>query len=308
MSARPHDMIPAAVDLAGLEPLRTLRSRWPAWIGAALSVAMVIGLGHELFDAGLAGLRRSVPGDPAFYVAFALFYLGPPVFDFLIFRRLWAIPASGLAALFKKRVANDVVVGYSGEAYFYAWARARAPVVAAPFGAVKDVSILSGLAGNAITVAMVAVALPLARDLLTPDQFRTMLGSAGIALVASIPFVVFSRRVFSLPRADLMWVFGVHCLRLLLGSVFVALAWHFAMPGIAVGTWLLLAAGRLLVSRLPLVPNKDLIFANIAILMIGQDRALSELIAFVAAATLLTHVVLIAGFGIDALVRRSAAR
>ena len=307
MSTRARDLTPAAVDIAALEPLQTIRSRWPTLIGAALSIAMVFGLGHELLGAGLAGLRRSVPADPAFYVAFTLFYLGPPFFDFVIFRRLWGIPASGFAALLKKRIANDVVLNYSGEAYFYAWARANAPMVAAPFGAVKDVSILSAVAGNAITLGMVAIALPLARELLTPDQFRTVLGSAGLALVASLPFLLFSRRVFSLPRPDLWWVFGVHCLRLVLGSIFVALAWHFAMPSVTIGMWLLLAAGRLLVSRLPLVPNKDLIFANIAILMIGQDRALSELIAFVAAATLLTHVALIVAFGAWALARRRAA-
>jgi len=60
--------------------------------------------------------------------------------------------------------------------------------------------------------------------------------------------------------------------------------------------WLFLSAGRLLVSRLPLVPNKDLLFANFAILVIGQDRALSEMIAFTAALTLLVHAALIGAF------------
>lgn len=306
MGSRPQESMPAAIGIAGLEPLRTMRSRWPAIVGAVLSAAMVAGLAHALLGAGLAGLKRSVPGNPAFYIAFALFYLGPPWFDFVIFRRLWRIPFAGFAALLKKRVANDVVLGYSGEAYFYAWARAHAPMVAAPFGAVKDVSILSGLAGNAVTVAMVAVALPIAHGLLSTDEFRTVIGSAGVALAASLPFLLFSRRVFSLPRGDLWWVFRLHCLRLLLGSVLIAWAWHAAMPGVAMGMWLLLAAGRLLVSRLPLVPNKDLIFASIAILLIGKGQALSELIAFVAAATLLTHVALIAGFAVHALVHRRA--
>ena len=58
---------------------------------------------------------------------------------------------SGLIALHKKRISNEVLLGYSGEAYFYAWARQRSQMVAAPFGAVKDVSILSAIAGNAIT-------------------------------------------------------------------------------------------------------------------------------------------------------------
>lgn len=297
----------AGAELAGLAPLKTIRRRWPAIIGAMLTLAMIFGLARELFGRGLADLNRSVPASPWFYVAFGLLYMSPPFFDYVIFRRLWGIPWAGLVALVKKRIANDVVMGYSGEAYFYAWARTKAPMVAAPFGAVKDVSILSAIAGNAITLLMVAIALPLGRGLMTPDQFRTALGSAAITLAISLPFLLFSKRVFSLARGRLWWIFGIHCLRLMVGSFLIALAWHYAMPNVALGMWLFLAAARLLVSRLPLVPNKDLLFANFAILLIGQDRALSELIAFTAALTLLVHIVLIAAFSLHALATRRAA-
>lgn len=296
----------AAADLAGLQPLTTIRSRWPAIIGAVLTLAMVFGLARELFAAGLGGLTRWVPSSPAYYLAFALLYMSLPTFDYLIFRRLWGLPIGGLAALIKKRIANDVVMGYSGEAYFYAWARANAPMVTAPFGAVKDVSILSAIAGNAITLALVAVALPLGRSLLSPHDFRTALGSAAITFAISLPFLIFSRRVFSLPRRQLGWIFAMHCLRLLAGSFLIALAWHFAMPSVTLGMWLFLAAARLLVSRLPLVPNKDLLFANFAILLIGQDKALSAMIAGTSALTLLVHVLLIVVFGVHHLATRRA--
>lgn len=297
----------AGSDIAGLEPLKTFRSRWPAIIGAVLTLAMIAGLARELLDQGLAGLTRSVPHDPRFYLCFALLYMSPPTGDYVIFRRLWGIPVAGLVALIKKRIANEVVFGYSGDAYFYAWARARARMVASPFGAVKDVTILSAIAGNGVTLLMVAVALPFARDLLPPDIFRTVLGSAGITIAISLPFLIFSRRVFSLPRRTLWWVFMIHCTRLACGSVLIALAWHYALPGVSIAMWLFLAAGRLLVSRLPLVPNKDLLFANFAIVLIGQDQALSELIAFTAALTLVVHVVLILVFSGHAVMTRERA-
>ncbi|WP_443025583.1 hypothetical protein [Sphingomonas sp. PB4P5] len=277
-------------------------------IGALVTVAMVIGLGRELLGSGLAGLHRAVPDSPWFYVAFTLLYFSPPTGDWIIFRRLWGIPLiGGMIALLKKRIANEVVVGYSGEAYFYAWARARSHMVAAPFGAVKDVSILSAIAGNAITLAMIAVALPLGYHLLHASGYvPEIAGSVLVVLGTSLPFLVFSRRVFSLPRGSLWWVFMVHCLRLIAGSTLIAIAWHFALPSVPIGMWLFLAAARLLVSRLPLVPNKDLLFATFAILVIGQDQALSELIAFTAALMLLYHVVLIAIFGLHGLVRKAA--
>ncbi|WP_326525343.1 hypothetical protein [Sphingomonas sp.] len=294
-----------AGEIAALEPIDRARRRWPILLAGAITMLMLAGLARELLDHGLAALWSHVPSSPAFYLAFALLYMSPPTFDWLIFRRLWGLPAAGLAALVRKRVANEVVVGYSGDAYFYLWARARLKMVAAPFGAVKDVTILSAIAGNLITLAMLALALPIARGLLTPDQFRMVAGSAAVTLAISLPFLIFSRRVFSLPRPTLRWVFSMHCARLAFGSAMIAFAWHFAMPDVSLGMWLFLAAARLLVSRLPLVPNKDLLFANFAILLIGQGEALSDMIAFTAALTLAVHVAVMALFGLHAIVART---
>ena len=290
-------------DLAGLEPVQTLKRRWPMVIGAIVTLAMIAGLGRELFGSGLAGLSRAVPHNPLFYIAFALLYLAPPVGDFIIFRSLLGMPLSGLAALLKKRIANDVVLGYSGEAYFYAWARQRTHIVAAPFGAVKDVSILSAIAGNTVTLAMIALALPLGADLLAPGLLRTFETSAAITFAMSLPFLIFSKRVFSLPRPTLWWIFMVHTVRLISGTIFIAFAWHFARPEVSIGMWLILGAARMLVSRLPFVPNKDLLFANFAILLIGQDAALSELMAMTAALVLLVHIVLVGSFSLHGLLR-----
>lgn len=294
----------AAVAI-GLEPLRAAKKRWPAILGALVTALMVAGLAYELFGDGLDGLTRSVPRNPLFYLFFVLLYFSLPVGDYVIFRRLWSLPLAGLVALIKKRIANEVLFSYSGEAYFYAWARGRARNVAAPFGAVKDVSIQSAIAGNAITLLMMAMSIPLGHALLPDGMVETIGWSAAVIVATSVPFLIFSRRVFSLDRATLWWVFRIHVLRLVAGSVLIALAWDAAMPDVPVAMWLFLAAGRLLVSRLPLVPNKDLLFANFAIVLIGQGERLSDLMAFTAALFLLTHVALIAVFGAHHLLTRS---
>ena len=290
----------AAVELAGSEPVQVIKSRWPMVIAGLLSVAMIIGLVRQLLKSGLTGLSDATPDSWLYYVAFALLYLSPPLCDYIIFRKLWRIPIEGLGALIKKRIANDVVLGYSGEAYFYAWARQRAQIVAAPFAAVKDVTILSAMAGNLMTLAMTALALPW----LPPLYVRPMLIGMGVVVAMSLPFLIFSRRVFSLERKTLWWVFAVHIVRLAAGSLLIALAWHFALPGIAIGAWLILSATRLMVSRLPLIPNKELVFSTVAIAVLGENNDLSSLIAFTAAAILLTHVVLAAGFAAQSLIKR----
>ncbi|WP_204310496.1 hypothetical protein, partial [Stenotrophomonas maltophilia] len=82
---------------------------------------------------------------------------------------------------------------------------------------------------------------------------------------------------FSLPRRELWWVFLVHCARIVTGSLLVSIAWHLAMPNVSIGVWLMMAAGRLLVWRLPLVPSKEAAFAAITGVVIGQGSAMSEL-------------------------------
>ena len=294
----------AGATLAALEPVVPVARRWPAILGAALTAAMVVGLIWQLFHRGVAELSRAVPDDPRFYGCFALFYMTLPVFDFLIFRHLWKIPPSGLIALTKKRIANDVVVNYSGEAYFYSWARTHARLVAAPFGAIKDVSILSAIAGNALTLLMILLALPLGRELMTADQFHNALWSTALLVAISLPFLIFSRRVFSLPRRELWVVFALHCVRLAISNVFIALAWHYAMPDVSLGMWLLLSAGRMLVSRLPLIPNKDVLFPLLANMLIGGRDSLVQVLAFGAALTLAVNAVLIVVFAIRTLVAK----
>lgn len=294
-----------APDIAGLEPIQKIKRRWPMVLGAVLSLLMVVALGRELLGHGLAGLQQKVPTNPLFYIAFASFYLAPPTFDYLIFRRLWRIPLDGMMALHKKRIANEVVVGYSGEAYFYAWARQRTQMVAAPFGAVKDVTIQSAIAGNSFTLIMILAVIPF-MDKLPPEivNWNTIIASAALMVAMSLPFWLFSKRVFSLPRPMLGWVFLMHMARLGIVTFSIAVAWHFALPSVSIGTWLFLAAGRMLVSRLPFLPNKEMVFASFAILLIGPGNSLTELVALIAALTLLTHIVLIVGFGIHALLKR----
>jgi hypothetical protein len=290
----------------GIDTPAAPQSRWPAIIGGVLTVAMMAGLARALFAHGLDGLFHAVPQNPLFYLCFALFYISVPLGDYVIFRRLWNIPPSGLIALIRKSIANEVVLGYSGEAYFYAWARQRARMVAAPFGAVKDVSILSAVAGNITTLALAVLALPFGYRALPPTLFGALAASAGVMVLTSLPFLIFSRRVFSLPRATLWWIFGVHFVRLLASTVLIALTWHFALAAVSLGMLLLLSAGRMIASRLPLVPNKDLLFANFAVLLIGQGQALANLVAVTAALTLIVHVTVFCAFGLLDLIRKQA--
>ena len=210
----------------------------------------------------------------------------------IIFRRLWRLPAAGFAALLRKLVSNEVLLGYSGELSFYAWARRHGTLTATPFGAIKDVSILSAFAGNLATLAMTALAWPFLGLLNIGALSHAMLISTVIIVAVAVLMVVFGRRVFSLPAADLRFIFAVHTLRLLATTLLSGLIWHAALPDIGLGMWVLLAAMQLLVTRLPFVPNKDLMFASMSFALIGHDARISILLGLVAALILVTHLLI----------------
>jgi hypothetical protein len=60
----------------------------------------------------------------------------------------------------------------------------------------------------------------------------------------------------------------------------------------------------MLVGRLPLIPQKELVFASFAILLIGHDDLLSGMIAFTATLTLLVHMVLLGSLSIYSISRK----
>src|SRR3546814_5355045 len=77
-------------------------------------------------------------------------------------------------------------------------------------------------------------------------------------------------------------IFGVHIGRLMLTTLLSGVMWHSALPAVSMGWLLILATLQLLVTRLPFVPNKDLVFASVALFLIGHDGAIGPLIAMIA--------------------------
>ena len=122
-----------ALDLAGPE------RGWRDWIGPVASLFVAAACVLALRELHWREVAAALPRHPMFYVMFALFFMTQPGFDWLIYRRLWQLPAGGITPLLRKYVGNEVLLGYIGEAYFYGWARRQLRFVAAPFGAIKDI-------------------------------------------------------------------------------------------------------------------------------------------------------------------------
>ncbi|MCJ2183182.1 hypothetical protein MTR62_10825 [Novosphingobium sp. 1949] len=261
-------------------------------ISLVLSLAVIGAVLAELRSFHLSTIIAMIPRSPLFWIAFAASYFINPATDWMIFRRLWAIPPAGMLALLRKKVYNELLLGYLGEAYFYTWARRRVTLAAAPFGAIKDVAILSAMTGNAVTVALLAIMLPVLGSHTLGVDANLLIWSLAVILAVSIAAMIFRRRVFSLPRQDLVAITRFHLARITGSTLLNAVLWHLALPQVALSWWLYMATLRLLVSRLPFVPNKDLLFAGVAVLALGHEREIGALMALMAGIILAAHLLL----------------
>ncbi len=288
----PHALPPAA-------PFGQSVRKWSGWIGPGLSLAILAAVLWQLRKIDWAHVWSIVPTSPLIWLVLAASYFSGPVADWVIFRKLWGIPVSGIFPLLKKLVGNELLMGYVGEVYFFDWARRHVRMEGSPFGAVKDVAILSALAGNIMTVLLLIITWPIISKLGLDGPGSTdghvLPTSIGIVLVTSLVIMVFRKGLLSLPKADLGFVFVVHTLRIVANTGFSALAWHLILPGVGIGSWLLFATVRLLLSRLPLIPNKDIVFAGISALLVGSQVQTSEMIAMISLLIVATHVMLFIG-------------
>lgn len=259
-------------------------------LSLGLSAAILAYLVHAVSGIGWAEVWEVLPANPLFYVLVALSYMATPVTEYVIFRRWWPLAPRALAIFSKKRVLNEAIFGYSGDAYLFVWAKkmlGNRTCGATPLAAVKDVAITSALAGNAATLLMLGLALgmgggPAVEQAFSGDAMRN--AGLGFAFVISISagILLFRGKVLSLSPRDNRIVFLLHCGRLLAGSALLLAAWIVALPAVAVGTWIVLGALRMVVTRLPFVPNKELLFAAIGVSLTGN--AAPEVAALMAAA------------------------
>jgi len=254
--------------------------------------ALLAAIATHLADLGWAGMVGLLPLSPAFWIAMAVVYFAVPVTDWLIFRRVWGLPLRGLPLLVRKRIANELLLSYSGEVDFYLWARRNIGLAGAPFGTIKDVNIMSAVAGQAVTVVVLLAALPTLSSAGIGALGWQLWASLAVLLGAPLLLFVVRKRLFTLDGPELRWIAAAHVARLLVSTAALGLVWHFAMPALHLSVWLALAAIRLVVARLPLVPGKELMFAAVVPLLLGTSHPVTDLIATITALVTAIHVIL----------------
>lgn len=296
MNTEPAAVPPVEPDAKGAPP-----PGWTRHVGTVISLALLGAVAWQLSRLDFAEVWRLLPLSPLFWLVFVLSYASGLVFDWVLFHRLWNLPPAGVVALLRKMVSNQIVVGYSGEAYLYSWARKNPQVTTAPFAVIKDVAILSALAGNLAALVLMLLCWPFIDRLDLGAQGNAFALSIGAVLAISFGITLFRNKIFSLPGRELWFILAIHLSRIVTQLVLMCLMWLVLLPETSLVWLLLLGTLRTLIARLPLLANKDLPFAAAATLLIGSQTALTNAIALTATLTLAAHllvgVALVAGWG-----------
>lgn len=295
-------MMHATIAIPRTAPPRERLVRWLGILVPAIILAVVISQLGRLEPGRMIGLA---PRAPLFWLLFLAYYMLAPGAEWLIYRRIWRLPAAGILPLLRKQVANEIVLGYAGDADFYVWARRHAGVTGSPFGAVKDVAMLSAVAGNAATLALAVASAPLLSAFLTSALARSFAASVALVVALSLAMFMFRGALFSLPRRDLQAIFKVHAARITLALILTTAMWHMLLPDIGLTGLFSLVTLRMMVSRLPLVPDKDVVFAGLVFALLGQHGDTSAAMALMASLLVAAHVIVGALCGVIGIVSAS---
>jgi hypothetical protein len=274
MSAAP-DLGPESGMLARLAASRTGRAatlalRW------GIPLALLVVIGRRLTEIGWADLWRARPGNIGFYLLLVAQFFLQPFGDYFVYRSLWRDQMPPLAVILRKRLMNTFMLDYSGEAYFFFWAQqhVRLPMPRIVHG-IKDSNLLSGGAGLAMVWILGAILLAfggLHLPVLPGSKWLYVLVGT-VPLVLCVGLIAAHRKMTVLSRRELAKVLGIHFARacLVLGIEFGLWQLSGALPNWIAS--LQFVALRLVITRLPVVPNKDLIFVGAGLAAAGAAHA-----------------------------------
>ena len=241
----------------------------------AVPIVLLVIIGRRLSELGWHEIWTARPGNPVFYILLVLQFLIQPFGDYFVYRNLWGAQSTPpMTVILRKRVMNTFMLDYSGEVFFFLWAQQNLELKPGMLvHGIKDSNVLSGGAGLAMVYLMTLLLLAcgglrIPAGISAHGWLYLLAGSVPLILCAVL--VLGRKKLTALTTGQIARTFLIHFCRalLVLGVEFWLWQISGALPT-AVAS-LQFVALRLVVTRLPLVPNKDLIFVGAGIAAAGM--------------------------------------
>jgi len=236
-------------------------------------------LGNKVSMIGWSEILLAMPKVHSFYLLFILMYFTQPILEFLVYRLLWRLSFSNSIHIFlRKRVFNFGVIDYLGDLYFFNWACNNLNYSNLQiFSKIKDVNILSGLSSNLLTIFLIALFFFSGQiDFLVtanPETLSYIMPSILIGLIMLLVFIFLNKYILGLSHKIAAIVFSIHTLRLLFITTLQTFQWTLVLPEIPLTSWLLFLTANMFITRIPLIPNKDLTISALNVSLAGYINA-----------------------------------
>jgi len=255
------------------------------WIQRIINVTVLVWLIYEVSNIGWLKVWQSLPVQPSFYLLFLLIFFQLPLFEIWIYRITWTFDTLKSAPVFLlKRVYNKDVLGYSGELYFFVWAKKTLQIDATEiFKIIKDNNIISSVSSTFISFGLLSIFIFTDQikvlDWISNQHQTYFWGGLILIVVIVALFLKFRHHVISMPLRTAYKIFGIQTFRQLLGQTFNLLMYYVVMPEVPFYIWFTFIAMEIILSRIPFLPNRDLIFAGMSITLSGNIAIEKDAIA-----------------------------
>lgn len=241
----------------------------------AVPVILLLIIGRRLSELGWHEIWIARPGSLLFYALLVLQFLIQPIGDYFVYRNLWGSGQTPpMSVILRKRVMNTFMLDYSGEVFFFLWAQEHLKLKPGMLvHGIKDSNVLSAGAGLAMLYLM-TLALLASGGLQIPAGISAhawlYLLTGSVPLILCSVLVLGRRKLTALTTGQIAGTFLIHFTRSLLVLGVEFLLWRFSGALPSAVACLQFVALRLVVTRLPLLPNKDLVFVGAGIAAAGM--------------------------------------
>jgi hypothetical protein len=246
------------------------------WVQRVVNISVLGWLIYQLTTIGWSEFWHALPALPLFYILFLLHFLQLPLFEVFIYRITWQFDAfRSIPAFILKRVYNKDVLGYSGEFYFFAWAKKTLQLRGREiFNTIKDNNIISSVASTLISIGLLAGffftgQIKIIQQIASQNRSYFFAGVILIIIIVAL-FIKFRHYVISMPLRTAYKIFGIQLFRLLLSQFLNLMMFYVVLPDTPLYIWFTLIAVQIILSRIPFLPSRDFIFAGLSISIAGS--------------------------------------
>lgn len=236
------------------------------WLRRLFLLGILTWLFYQLTSIGWEKVWKSLPVNPLFYIIYILIYISLPVAQLFIYGLTWDFSfKKAFPILLLTKVYNQDVMGYSGEVYFYLWARKNIDLKEMEiFKTIKDNNIISSASSTLVAFSLLGIFILTGQiKLLKFIHIHNKLYIyGGIVLIFIIIFLLirFRHYIISMSFKTAGTIFSIHVFRLLLGKILQIIQWHIILPQVPLYVWFTFIAVQIMMSRIPFLPNRDLLF------------------------------------------------